>query len=109
MVVRIEWIAALHLSSSFELAVLSEYEDFISRACGVLFNVTRHVFHRLNMILQLSYLFLEVCFHFSYFLLQLCDLPVSLCGVLLQLSAQAEVEHSHGSQVLELTLSHVCG
>ena len=23
--------------------------------------------------------------------------------------AQAEVEHSHGSQVLELTLSHVCG
>ena len=42
-------------------------------------------------------------------LLKLCHLPVSLCRLSLQLSGETEVEHGHGCQVLELTLSHVPG
>ena len=52
--------------------------------------------------------FFDLFFLVCDFSMELLHFPVSLGGVLLQLSGETEVESSHGCQVLELTLSHVC-
>ena len=113
VLVGVEWITEELFIATFAVAVPLEY-DLTWRAepgsehsrvlcSGVdLLHFSSHFRHfSPHFSLQLSL--------FGHFLLQLGNLLVLLCQVLLQLSGQPEVQHSHASQVLELILPHVHG